>query len=88
MAKLFEDLGLVPPLPIPSYCDNINSITMKKNSVFHSWSKYIDQLTEHHYYEKEPSVSYHSLYRKDERNKNITSLIWLCMDKLKIIIIH
>ena len=42
MERLFEDIGIDTCKPIKVYCDNMSTISMTKNLVFHSKSKHID----------------------------------------------
>ena len=37
-----EDLQIAVPTPIPIYCDNISSMQLSKNPVFHARTKHIE----------------------------------------------
>ena len=42
LKRLLKDLGELVDTPIPMYCDNLSSIQLSKNPVFHALTKNIE----------------------------------------------
>ena len=47
LKRLLKDLGELVDAPIPVYCDNLSSIQLAKNLVFHTWTKHSE--VQYHY---------------------------------------